>query len=187
MTDVIYGIIVAGFAAFFLIIIIISKISSDNAAYEEYRNKQKKDKEEKERKRILEEKMQSILMAAEKNNIFLKSKYDKLDRAIHDASMAGLTALMTKPNTPTYSRGIYAGSIGDNIATIGNAQKKSDYEKAMKENLTLHKQANKSLYEALRINDDILEQLQKLPECDIYIKMHDEIYEPKLRVLRNEL
>lgn len=37
-----------------------------------------------------------------------------------------------KPNPPQYTQGLYKGSLGDNISVLANAQKKEDYEKALK-------------------------------------------------------
>ena len=57
------------------------------------------------------------------------------------------------PKAPTYTQGLYKGSLGDNVSVIANAQKKADYENAMTrydENLSRKHQAERESEETAK-------------------------------------
>ncbi len=59
-----------------------------------------------------------------------ESEWTKSKLGNYDYLAYGLSVNIA-PTQPTYTRGLYKGSIGDNISVLSNAQKKEDYEKAL--------------------------------------------------------
>lgn len=81
------------------------------------------------------------------------------------------------PKAPTYTQGLYKGSLGDNISQIANAQKKEQYERDMaryEENVNRKVEAKiRSQKAAIGLNkacEELIKILEKIPGSDEVIE-----------------
>lgn len=86
------------------------------------------------------------------------------------------TTYNPRPIPPTYTRGLYTGSVGDNISVIANAQKKEQYEKALAEynaqenNKIEYKIKARSLgREYIEANEKLVAALKEIPGTEEFV------------------
>ena len=106
----------------------------------------------------------------------IRSLSDTVKRETNELVRCSLPLLSVniQPTPPTYTRGLYKGSLGDNISTLSNAQKKAEYESAMatyNENETKKIQAR---IEGKRIAKRLYDSNEKLIAALIKIQGSDE-------------
>jgi len=136
-------------------------------------------RQEAQKKREAEEKANRIksFYATHPKTRSLSEKIDMEWNVLLRNSGTSLLDYNPLPKAPTYTEGLYKGSLGDNISQIANAQKKEQYEKDMarwKENNRSKwdserraAQAAKELYSAC---EDLIKILEKIPGSDEVIE-----------------
>ena len=130
--------------------------------------------------------MQSTIIAfAEKNGVNLRTLYQQRYMYYNQAIRDLFVSTMAKPITPTYQRGVVRGSLGDNIATIANAQKKADYEKAMAENERTKQSARSEFSDYIRYAEKIISELKTIPDSQQYVEYEEDELKTTMEQIRS--
>ena len=76
----------------------------------------------------------------------IKSLSETVNRDINSLARQSILAssVNIRPTPPTYTRGLYKGSLGDNVSVLSNAEKKAQYESA----LATYEENNRNKYKA---------------------------------------
>ena len=181
---IVYYIIMIGFSIFCFYMAFKSyKIQQQEAVMKQKQKEieqNRKLKEEEERKRM----RKHIIEFAKRNGVNLESLYQQRDMYYNQAIRDLFVSKMAKPIEPTYQRGVVRGSLGDNIATIANAQKKADYEKAMAQNERTAQSARTEFSAYIRCAEKIISELKQIPDSQRYVEYEEKEYKETMKQIR---
>lgn len=157
-----------------------------NQAYEnEAKQKQMAEERRLQAVQARKEMQAKIIQFAKENGVDLSKLYQKRDESYNNMmKYAGFSAL-TRPTTPTYSRGVVEGSLADNIATLANAQKKADYENAMAENMGYARSSSLYRSDYIVTAERIITMLKSIPNSQQYVAYEEQEYKARREKMQN--
>lgn len=175
--------------------------SRDNYAYVEYKTGEKcrlsvpinggyRDKAEKiaikkgaeEEKEAKWEARQPVLDFAKKNGVDLRSAYESRDMYLSQAGR-GYFVSSLEVYQPTYTRGAVRGSFADQVSTLANAQKKSDYENQLEYKRQAREDAKEARRKYYAKAEEIISVLEKMPNSEEFVTFEKEQYEENIKTL----
>ena len=167
----------------FIVIVAFSIAITVSGEKQKQQQQQEQQRQQEEKRKKYREMRSTIIAFGEKNGVNLRTLYEQRDMYYNQAIRGMFVSTMAKPIAPTYQRGVVRGSLGDNIATIANAQKKADYEKAMAENETTKQSAWSAFSDYIRYAEKIISELKKIPDSQQYV----EYEENELKTTREQI
>lgn len=170
---------------FFVIVSIICIVAIVSGEKQKQEQEQERQRQQEAKRKEFQEMRQTIITFAEKNGVDLKELYRKRDMYYNQAIRDLFTSTMAKPIEPTYQRGVVRGSLGDNIATIANAQKKADYEKAMEQNERIAQSARTEFSDYVRYAEKIIFELKQIPNSQQYVDYEEREYKQTMEQIRS--
>lgn len=153
------------------IIVIIAK-SKERQQNEEHERQKLQEENEKQKKR---ERFEAFCILHPEIEPLAKT----VDKDIDTLIRTKLRTLIVNPmpTPPRYTRGLYEGSLADNVSVLSNAEKKSQYEKALdtyqKNEIKIFEAKIESKNIARRCYNEILvliDALEKIPESQEFLE-----------------
>lgn len=139
---------------------------------EQKRIEQEKARKQKEYKIQKEKDMREIIDFAKSNGFSnIEILLEQREREHDQACCSYVTALLTQPSEPTYSRGVKAGSLADNVAYLTNVQKKAEYEKQLSDNRQMMDRGLAYRSKSYLTEGKIINRMKEIPDSDTYVEL----------------
>ena len=173
---------------YFIVIVIIIIIACIYKHSMDTKEKEQKATQQRQQVQQQEEFEQFCERHPELKGLVAKSRYE-LNACARNAA-AGMSVYI-KPTPPQYTRGVFKGSLADNISVVANAQKKADYEKqledyenGLKSNMKFKSEAQIHADAYFDAQVKLIDELVKIPGAEKYVEKEIESMEKVKALLR---